>query len=270
MNRIISDFLSFYTNTWVSVWIIFLIFIVLFLSFLFENFKKNSFVLLFELFFEKAYEFFEEILWKEEKRWIKVYITLLFFIILFSNLFWVFLDFLKPIFWEEMSKIISIPTWDINFNIAMAIIWLVIIIIEQFKAFWFFKTIYEYIPIFGKDYIPYTKWILPKMIDYPLFLIVKFFDIVISVFLWFLDIIWHFAKVISLSFRLFWNVSSWWILLAMFIWWLIWLTNSTIWIPFPVIWPVILYLQWILVSLIQALVFPLLIAIFIKVAKSVN
>jgi F0F1-type ATP synthase membrane subunit a len=38
-------------------------------------------------------------------------------------------------------------------------------------------------------------------------------------------------------------------------------------IEFPVIGPVILYMQELLVAFIQALVFPLLVAIFIKVAK---
>ncbi|MBT3853469.1 hypothetical protein HOF65_05905 [bacterium] len=38
-------------------------------------------------------------------------------------------------------------------------------------------------------------------------------------------------------------------------------------IDFPIIGPIILYLQELLVAFIQALVFPLLIAIFIKVAK---
>jgi F0F1-type ATP synthase membrane subunit a len=45
------------------------------------------------------------------------------------------------------------------------------------------------------------------------------------------------------------------------------LSLSVIKIDFPVALPVILYLQGILVAFIQALVFPLLIAIFIKVAK---
>lgn len=267
MNNILENFLSFYSNTWVSIWIIFIIFFIFFLSLLFKFYTKSSFVVLFELFFEKMYDFFEDILWKEEKRWIKVYLTLLFFIILFSNLFWVFLEFLSPIFGHSIEELVKIPTADINFNVAMAVIWLIIILIEQFRTLWFWKAIYEYFPILWKGYIPYTKWILPKIIDIPLFLVVKFFDIVISVFLWLLEIVWHFAKIISLSFRLFWNVTSWWILLAMLIWALIWLTENFFNIQFPIIWPVILYLQEILVALIQALVFPLLIGIFIKVSK---
>ena len=107
----------------------------------------------------------------------------------------------------------------------------------------------------------------PKIIDIPLFLVIKIFDIIISVFLWLLEIVWHFAKVISLAFRLFWNITSGWILLWMLIAWLSALTMSLMWISFPVVWPVIVYFQELLVSLIQALVFPLLIAIFVKVAK---
>jgi F0F1-type ATP synthase membrane subunit a len=38
------------------------------------------------MFFEKVYEFFEDILGIEEKKWTKMYITTMFFIILCSNL----------------------------------------------------------------------------------------------------------------------------------------------------------------------------------------
>jgi F-type H+-transporting ATPase subunit a len=77
----------------------------------------------------------------------------------------------------------------------------------------------------------------------------------------------HLAKLISLSFRLFWNVTSGGMLLAMLMWAMTTLTVSLIHIEFPIVAPLIIYLQEILVSFIQALVFPLLIAIFIKVAK---
>ena len=45
------------------------------------------------------------------------------------------------------------------------------------------------------------------------------------------------------------------------------LSQSLVGFEFPVLGPVIIHLQGMLVALIQALVFPLLIAIFIKVAK---
>lgn len=188
-------------------WLLVELFILAIFFVLYKWFPKSGFFVFFEMFFEKVYEFFEDISGAEEKRWIKVYITLLFFIILFSNLLWVFLEFLTPIFGHEMEHFIKIPTADINFNVAMAVIWVIIVIIEQFKALGFWKAMYEYVPVLGKDYIPYAKGKMPKVIDYPLFIIVKFFDIVISVFLGLLEVIGHLAKVISLSFRLFWNMT---------------------------------------------------------------
>ncbi len=220
-----------------------------------------------ELTFEKAYEFFEEILWLKEKRWIKLYVTTVFFIILISNLLGVALELLMPIFWESLHYIISIPTADINFNVAMAVIWVLIVILEQFKALGFWKAVHTYVPIKWMDLIPYERWKLPVVLDWAVFILVKFFDIAISLFLWILEIIGHWAKIISLSFRLFWNMTSGWVLLVMLFGALSWLTMNFFNIDFPVIGPVILYLQELLVAFIQALVFPLLIAIFIKVAK---
>jgi len=247
--------------------------IILLIILAFKSFPKSSFVLLFDLMFEKVYDFFEDLLWKEEKNWIKMYVTILFFIIIISNLFWVFLELLLPAFGLEhghavLAHYIVIPTATKEFNIAMATIWVLIVTYEQFKSLGFTKFLYEYFPIFGKDYIPYTRGKMPAAIDWPLFLIVKFFDIVISMFLWVLEIIWTVAKIISLSFRLFWNVFSGWILLAMLMWAVVWLSTLLFkGFEFPIIAPIIIYLQEILVAMIQAFVFPLLIAIFIKVAK---
>lgn len=250
------------------MWLIFELGILAIFVVIYRFFPKSGFYLFFESFFEQIHTFFEEILWDWEKKWIKVYITLMFFVILFSNILWVLLEFFVPMFWEwVVASFIMIPTADINFNVAMALIWVIIVIIEQFKALWFWKTIYEYVPVFWKDYIPYSRWALPAIIDWPLFIFVKACDILISIFLWLLDIVWHVAKVISLSFRLFWNMISGWILLAMLTWAVIGLTQVTLGIDFPVIGPLILYIQALLVAFIQALVFPLLIAIFIKVAK---
>jgi F0F1-type ATP synthase membrane subunit a len=38
------------------------------------------------------------------------------------------------------------------------------------------------------------------------------------------------------------------------------------WINFPIILPLLVYAQWLLVAIIQAMVFPLLVAIFIRMA----
>ncbi len=257
--------------------------LILFLYYIIRYMPKSKMWILFDFLYEKVYEFFEDILWKDEKKWTKLYITGMFFVILISNLLWVVLEIAWVWFPKEEGEAIlfhyiQIPTSDINFNVAMAIIWVIIVIYEQFAFLGIAKALYEYVPFLWKDYIPYEKWKLNKYVDIPLYLLVKFFDIVISVFLWLLEIVWHIAKIISLSFRLFGNITSGWLLLAMLLWGVELLTWSVSWfitglfwesktINFPVLFPIILHLQWLLVALIQALVFPLLIAIFIKVAK---
>lgn len=259
--------ISVYLNPWVIVWLALELFIFFLLILWYRKFKNSSFMVFFEMIFEKVYDFFEDILGLEEKRWTKIYVTVLFFVILLSNLLGVFMELLIPIFGHSLEELVTIPTADINFNVAMALVWVIIVLYEQFKFLWVWKALYEYVPVLWKNYIPYERGNLNKFIDIPVFLLVKVFDIIISMFLWVLEIIGHLAKIISLSFRLFWNVTSWGILLAMLIWGMSALSNSLLGIDFPILGPVILYLQELLVALIQALVFPLLIAIFIKVAK---
>jgi len=274
MTDFIPAFLWAYISHWEGgtllnpyfVWMLLEIVLFILLFLVTKKYSTSSFGIFFGMIFEKVYEFFEDILGKEEKKWTKLYITSMFFVILVSNLIGVVVEIIG-VWLPSLHHLIHIPTSDVNFNIAMAIIWVVIVIYEQFAFLWFGKALYEYAPFLWKDYIPYEKWKLNKYIDIPLFLLVKFFDIVISMFLWVLEIVWHWAKIISLSFRLFWNITSWWLLLGMLLVWLSSLSNFLVWFDFPVIVPVLLHLQWLLVALIQALVFPLLIAIFIKVAK---
>ena len=59
---------------------------------------------------------------------------------------------------------------------------------------------------------------------------------------------------------------SWTILLWMLVAWLNLLTDNITGIEFPILLPLIVVLQWLLVAVIQAFVFALLTAIFIKVA----
>ncbi|MDD3793768.1 MAG: F0F1 ATP synthase subunit A [Candidatus Gracilibacteria bacterium] len=247
---------------------------LIFIIYFFITKKPNSsFSIFFDMVYEGVYGFFEDILGVDEKKWTKLYITSMFFVILLSNLLGVFLEILG-VGLPFLHHTISIPTSDINFNVAMAIVGVCIVIYEQFKFLGFGKALYEYVPFMGKDYIPYERGKLNKYIDIPLFIFVKFFDIVISLFLGILEIVGHGAKIISLSFRLFGNITSGGMLLAMLLAGVELLTGAISGfifskeINFPIIFPLILHLQGLLVALIQALVFPLLIAIFIKVAKA--
>jgi F0F1-type ATP synthase membrane subunit a len=231
---------------------------------LFLYFWKR-FILLFELLFEKIYWFFDEIIWENQKFWVKSFVIWIFFVILFSNLLWTTVDFLDTMF-PWLDKYITAPTTDVNFNIAMALIAVGLILFVQFRKLGFFKFIYSYLPIFWKNIVSIERNNMSWWIYYPLLVFVKLFDIIISMFVWILDIIWNIAKVISLSFRLTGNMMSWTILLWMLVAWLNLLTNSITGIDFPILLPLIVVLQWLLVAVIQAFVFALLTAIFIKVA----
>lgn len=243
--------------------------IIITLSVLYYLFKKKkfwkSFIIVFELLFEKIYDFFDDILWEGQKKRVKSYIIWLFFIILFSNLLWSLVDLLNTMF-PKLDEYIAIPTADSNFNIWMALIAVTVILVLQFKALWFWKFIYAYLPFFWKDIITVEKWNMNNFVYYPLKIFVKIFDIIISMFVWILDIIWNIAKVISLSFRLYWNMMSWTMLLWMLVMWLNSLTTMISNIEFPIIFPLIIVLQGLLTAVIQAFVFALLTAIFVKVA----
>lgn len=230
--------------------------------------KYSRFLLFFDNIFEWMYNFFEEILWKDSKHRIKSYVTALFFIIIISNLLWVTLDFLNVAL-PGLENYISIPTSDSNFNLAMAIVSILMILFLQIRHLWPLKFFYEYIPFRGKKIIDIERWNMPAIVYYPAKVFIKIFDIVISMFVWALDIIGVFARIISLTFRLTWNMTSWTILLWIMVMWINWLTQKLYsWLDLPIIFPIILYLQSILVALIQAFVFSLLVAIFIKVSTS--
>lgn len=251
------------------LWILLQISIIALIIILIRLIPKSKFSMGFGLFFEYMYEFFEEILWKEQKKTFKVYVTSLFFIILTSNLLSYVLDLIRVVFKdiEALPKHIIIPTTDFNFNLALAIISIVIMLYVQFRRAWFIKFILEYIPITGKNILDVKRWDMKPIIYRPLKVFVKIFDIAISLFVWLLDIIWIWAKVISLTARLYGNMLAWWILLWLLVVWVNWIFQNLFAADFPVIWPLILYAQGLLVALIQAFVFPLLVAIFIKIAQ---
>jgi len=228
--------------------------------------KKTRFSTLFEYIVEEVFKFFEEILEKSGKPYIKAYVVTLFFVILLSNLSGWLLDRVRMIFVdiERLSSIITIPTTSFEFNIWLAVVWIALMLYVQFKHLKWPKMLLEYLPVWGKWIIDLPRWNMSAFIYYPAWFVIKLFDIWISLFVWILDIIGIFAKIISLSARLYWNMISWWILLTMLVVWINSATSGLVWSNFPVLAPLILYVQWLLVAVIQAFVFPLLVAIFIK------
>jgi len=251
----------------------FLLLIILVFSLTYLLFKTNKlflyygkrFILLFELWFEKIYGFFDEIMGEWQKFWVKSFVIGIFFVILFSNLMGSIIDFLNAMFpWVE--NYVSAPTTDANFNVWMALIAVGLVLYLQLRKLGLFKFIYAYLPIFWKNIITVEKGNKPVYLYYPLYVFVKIFDIIISLFVWVLDIIGNIAKVISLSFRLTGNMMSGTILLWMLVAWMNLLTMKLASINFPILFPLVVVLQGLLVAVIQAFVFALLTAIFIKVA----
>lgn len=259
--------------------------------------KNNWFAVLFWQAYEWMLDFFGDILWEYEFVWIKSFITNMFFVIWFYNLLWLLFDFLWPITWfdtiaEEfhLAKYIGFGTSDYHFTIAMAVVGVLIMLVIQFIAMsgdsfmwkqfgkhsWATPVLkvgnflYEYVPFWGKNIITIEKGTMSPFLYYPLWSIVKIFDIIISLFVGALDIVGVFAKVISLAFRLFGNMLSGTALLTVLVLWLSSATKNWFGVEFPILAPLILVLQGLLVASIQAFVFPLLIAIFIKVARWVE
>lgn len=81
------------------------------------------------------YEFFEEILGKTQKEVYKVYVVSLFFIVLFSNLLSYIIDLIRVVFTdiEALTEIIVVPTTNFNFNLALAIASIVVMLFVQFR-----------------------------------------------------------------------------------------------------------------------------------------
>lgn len=256
---------------WISVSIVCILLIACSLTYT----PNSLFSYSFDLIYEKVYHFYEEIVWEKWKNTLP-YIVNLFFILLLVNLLGVVWDFVAPIFgisesWEFIfSHYFVTPSADLSFNLAVAGISIALLLILQILSFGYKKALYNYVPIFWKWYLTSAQGEKSKYY-YVVYPIIKIFDIILSLFLSFLDIIGLLAKIVSLSFRLFGNIASWGVLLVL-VFWALWdMTEKISWffggINFPIIFPLLIYLQGALVACIQAMVFALLVAIFIRVSQ---
>ena len=297
----ISKIVSLYQSpVWVGLF--FEVLMILLMALLLSYFPKSKIYILFEVVYTKMYAFYQDILGKKESPWILNYILTLFCIILFSNVFWVILELIAPFFGISkdgefyLDHFVIVPSADINFNLAMAIMSTFVIIYIQIKLSWIGWFFYQFVPFKGKWYIPLpNRSNFSSLVYYPLSFFLKIFDIVISIFLGLLDLTEYFARIVSLSFRLFGNMMSGGILIGMVFVWL-WAATTFMWESlgqifismfrlfdlenigifiknilahnFPVVFPLILYIEEILVSFIQAMVFALLVSIFIKVSQA--
>jgi len=249
-----------------------LVSLILMMIYIVRKHPQSHIAVLFDLLYETVFTFYEGIIWEESSKRMKLYIVTLFFIIFIANIGWVLLDLIAPFFgYKEngdfiLMEYVSIPTADMSFNIALSLLSTIILIVMQFHSLGLKKFLYDYFPIYGKWYIEIERGDMKAYVYYPVFVLAKAGDILISLFLGLLDIIGLFAKVLSLAFRLFGNMISGTILLWMLVVGMSWITESLLSINFPVVFPIIVYAQELLVACIQAMVFPLLVAIFIRMS----
>lgn len=213
--------------------------------------KYSGFAQVLRLLFDRIWNTFDDILWPKSSYNIKMYVVGLFFIVLVSNLFGVMNDILRFAF-PQMLRFVTAPTAEFETTLALAIVATLIPLILQIKNLGIGWFLHEYVPITGKWLMAGT-WIGSRI-----------GDIGISLFVWFLDIVGVISKIISLSMRLFGNMSSGSILLNMVFIGLGWALVGLIGFNFPIWLPIILYLQSLLVAVVQAFVFAMLTAIGIK------
>lgn len=265
--------------------------VIALIALLIRTFPRSQFAMVFEAWYEWMFDFFQDILPWERNVWIVKFVTAIFFILLIYNVLALVFDPIASISGYDvladefnLGKIITIATGDIHFNAAIAIVCILIMLYSQWatkrvSSKWIvgwiqkvWKTLYEYVPIFWKNLVEVEREDKSLPVFLAMYIPVKLFDIAISLFVWVLDIVGLGAKILSLAARLFGNMMAWWILSKLLIVWawgmIAWLLWSILPIEsFPVVVPLIVYLQGLLVALIQAFVFPLLVAIFIKVAQ---
>ncbi len=136
-----------------------LVIVIFFLWGLWMHIRPNSrLTLMTEYGFEKAYHFFEGILGKSMSAGVISYVTTIFFVILVTNLIGVCLDFIAPVFGTVgdefvFSQFIQTASLDLHFNIAIALVSIVLLIVLQGISAGGGKFLYTYLPLWGKGYI---------------------------------------------------------------------------------------------------------------------
>lgn len=234
--------------------IFFLIFVLLYNKFKSNN-DTNFFVSTVDLLIETMDDFFWSVSDKIPTS-VKTYILFLFVYILWNNIFWLMLDMFATVtpFLEENFRPVSS---DIYFNAILAIFWVLWSIVYWFKNNWL-HFIERYIPLNGF----WMAWSKPKwLFKSILWFVVKILDIILWLFVWLLEFIWEFTKMLSLTLRLFWNIFAWAVLLVI----IVWATIAAMKVPFLA--PILVVAMEFLVSVLQAFVFALLVLIYFKMAE---
>jgi len=230
---------------------IFLVFVLLY-TFLRKKNSDNKVVSIVNVIIESIIKFVENIWGKDIPTYAKVYVTFLFIYIAWNNIIWVIGD-LFALVWPDMHHIFRPVSTDLTFNAILAIAWVWWALVYGFQRQWFH---------FIEKYIPYKGIGIVKEVTWPLTFIMKIFDILLALFIGFLEFIGEFARIASLSLRLFGNVLAGMVLL----WLIISATQAFMPLDIPALLPLIIVFVELFVSLLQAFVFALLVLVYFKIA----
>ena len=189
---------------------------------------------------------------------VKTYILFLFIYILWNNLFGLFLDMFSSVnpFLEHNFRPV---TTDVYFNAMLAVFGVLWSLVYWFKnnGLHFLE---RYIPKNGVGISPSMPSIKSPF-KFIIWIIIKILDIALWLFIGFLEFVWEFTKMLSLTLRLFWNIFAWAVLL-----WLV--VTATIYAAkVPLIAPLIVFTMELLIGFLQAFVFSLLVLIYFKMTE---
>ena len=235
--------------------IFFIIFVVIY-NFLKKKNEDSAFVALVEMLIEEMDKFFWSVSDKIPVS-AKVYILFLFVYILWNNLFGLFLDMFATVI-PALHEWTRPVTADIIFNAMLAVFGVLWAFAYGFKENWW-KFLEKYVPlkwvwiVQGKP-----EWGFFKKIGW---FIVKFFDILLGLFIGLLEFIGEFTKMLSLTLRLFWNIIAWAVLLTLIV------AATIAFMKVPFLAPLVVFLMELLVAFLQAFVFALLVAVYFKLAE---
>jgi len=228
--------------------IFFVIFILIYLWLKKRN-PHNTFTNLVDSGIEGIMWFFEDLGGNVPLKIIK-FIVFVFIYILWCNIVGLLWDLFVLVIPGSHFYFRPVST-DVFFNMTIAIVCVIWSIIYGFQ-----KNGPHYIA----KYIGY-KWLgIVSKVDSIGSFFGKIFDIIISLFIGFIEIIWEISKILSLSLRLFGNILAWMVLLGLIV------SATSALLKVPLFLPLVVILFELLVGFLQAFVFSMLVLVYFKIA----
>ena len=237
--------------------VLFLVFVLIYNKIKTKN-EDSSFVALIDMLVEEMDKFFGSVSDKVPSS-VKVYVLFLFFYILWNNLFGLFLDMFATVI-PSLHHYTRPVTTDIIFNAMLAVFGVVWSLVYWFKNHWF-HFIERYVPALFWKWVGIAGEKPDNIFKLLLWAIVKFFDLLLWLFIGLLEFVWEFTKMLSLTLRLFWNIIAWVVLLTLIV------AATIAFIKVPFLWPLVVVVMELLVGFLQAFVFALLVMVYFKMAE---